>query len=233
VDALLEAVRAAYEGGSDAAWRALDDAKRPFVYGDTAVEATMLGLLDDPRWEARAAAAEVLRYLVGAEAPGDGRVPVPRALARACALVAAMDGETDARVRTAIVTAFVDLSADVGDALTAAFVCRFAADAAAEVRLAVAGVLGAGNEDEHALEALIVLAADADARVREWACFALGQQTRRDDDAIPSALRARLDDESEAVRDEAEAALALHDRPRPTCGVPRHVGCACMRAIFR
>jgi HEAT repeat protein len=219
--ALLEEIRLAYDAEAPD-WMALGDAKRAWTHGDVeAIEAFLLRLVGDARWEARAAVAEVLRYLVGPGPREPGPQPVSRALEHACVLVAMAQTETDARVRVAILGAFVDLKNDVGDALTAAFVCRFAGDSDARAREAVAAALGA-NVCAQAIATLIALTRDDDAHVRDGACFALGHllgspglpEGILDSDAIREALAARLDDPNDEVREEAATGLALRGDAR-------------------
>lgn len=218
--ALIDAVRAAYEaaGEDGALWQAVYDAKARLLEADVhAIEAAMVTLTRDPRWEARATAVQVLRYLVP---PSEGRVwspvPVPRALERACLVVAMAQTETDPRVRCSIVCAFVDLKADVGAALTTAFVCRFAHDPEVDVRSAVVSALS-GIDTTEAIATLIALSRDPNDHVRDWACFGLGHQLGSpgmpggvvDTDEIREALAARLDDPDGEASEEAATGLAL------------------------
>ena len=76
------------------------------------------------------------------------------------------------------------------------------------VRDAVASAL-AGRGDPRATAALIELSADADARVRDWATFALGTLAAEDSAALRDALAARLDDADAETRIEAVHGLAL------------------------
>lgn len=215
--ALLTAVRAVYDApDADAdADQALFDARRPLMYGDVArVETRMLALVRDPRWQARAAVAEVFRFLVGpSEQPG-ARRPIPGALERACVLVAMAQDERDPRVRVALVSAFVELKLDVGEALSAALACRFARDPDPALRSAVVGAL-LGNRLPEAIETLIEASEDSDGDVRDWACFGLGHLLDGlDTSGIRAALAARLDDPHGEAREEAATGLALRDDPR-------------------
>jgi HEAT repeat protein len=83
------------------------------------------------------------------------------------------------------------------------------------VRRAVAsGLHGAlcNNEDPRGIDALIRLSADSDARVRDWATFALGDGVEADDALIREALLARVRDEDPDTRAEALVGLAKrHD----------------------
>ena len=76
-----------------------------------------------------------------------------------------------------------------------------------DVRFAVALGLSGHNTDE-AVTTLIDLSVDADAQVRNWATFGLGQQVDRDTPAIRAALTARLTDPNLDTRQEAYANLA-------------------------
>ena len=81
------------------------------------------------------------------------------------------------------------------------------------VREAVAFALG-GRPGEETLQALIELSADADAKVRDWATFALGTLAETDSPALRDALAARLDDPDEDTRMEAVHGLALRGDER-------------------
>ncbi len=67
---------------------------------------------------------------------------------------------------------------------------------------------------DEALNALIELSADADAKVRDWATFALGTLAEADSPALRDALAARLDDADEDTRMEAVHGLALRGDER-------------------
>ncbi len=201
-EAMIEAVRA----GDD---EALDAARRAWIEAH-GHEARLPALLDDARWEARVAAVATSRALNRIEP-----------LARACLLVGRMQREDDARVREAIVSAFVDLKQGLGGALTFAFVSRFARDADAAMRRAVAAALG-GDRSEQAIALLSSMTRDEDDGVRDWACFAIGhllglasvEEGIVDTDEIREALADRLDDENEEVREEAATGLALRGDAR-------------------
>ncbi|WP_421742096.1 HEAT repeat domain-containing protein [Cellulomonas sp.] len=83
----------------------------------------------------------------------------------------------------------------------------------AAVRKAVAAQLPYLTEDEPSAELLataIRLTADPDPDVRDWACFALGQQWQQvDTPELRDALADRLDDIDVATRHEALVGLAL------------------------
>ncbi len=75
-----------------------------------------------------------------------------------------------------------------------------------EVRYAVVHGLLEHDMDE-AVAALIVLSTDADAQVRDWATFGLGQQITRDTPVVRAALTARLTDPDRDTREEALCGL--------------------------
>jgi HEAT repeat protein len=77
----------------------------------------------------------------------------------------------------------------------------------ADVRYSVAFSLG-GFDDDVAIDALVALSHDASAMVRDWATFALGSLTDRDDAKVCDALVARLTDSDADTRAEAIAGLA-------------------------
>ncbi|MEU7873850.1 HEAT repeat domain-containing protein [Dactylosporangium sp. NPDC049140] len=76
------------------------------------------------------------------------------------------------------------------------------------VAQALPSVLGEAPPDD-TVHALILLSADRDADVRDWACFALGTQLSEVDSAtVRDALAARLDDPHDDTRCEALLGLA-------------------------
>ena len=77
----------------------------------------------------------------------------------------------------------------------------------AGVRFAVAFALG-GHKTCEAIDGLIALSSDTDDDVRNWSVFGIAQLIDADTPAIRAALRARLDDPSEEVRNEAIQGLA-------------------------
>lgn len=75
-----------------------------------------------------------------------------------------------------------------------------------DVRYAV--VHGLLNHDiDEAVAALIALSADAEAQVRDWATFGLGDQITRDTPTVRAALVARLTDPDRDTREEALCGL--------------------------
>jgi len=85
--------------------------------------------------------------------------------------------------------------------------CRFRGHVDPDVRYGVVFAL-MGHEDLQALEALIELTRDPEARVRDWATFALGSQVEADTPELRDVLAERLDDEDDDTRAEAFVGLA-------------------------
>lgn len=196
-------------------------ARRPLLFGDPSrVEPRVRALADDPRWEARAAVAEVLRYLVGPVTSAPPR-PIPGAVERATFLAERLAQERDPRVRRALLAAFVDLREDVGRDVARPIACRGAGDPDPDVRASAAAVLG-GDPDPMAIDTLVLLSTDPDGTVRDGACFALGHLLGsprmpggiEDSDRIREALAARLDDPDDEAREEAATGLALRGDER-------------------
>jgi HEAT repeat protein len=84
---------------------------------------------------------------------------------------------------------------------------RFASHSDSMVRYAVVLVL-TGHEHPAAIDALVLLSADDDPHVRDWATFGLGTQIDLDTRMIRDALAARLDDPDRDTRAEAQIGLA-------------------------
>jgi HEAT repeat protein len=76
-----------------------------------------------------------------------------------------------------------------------------------DVRYGVVQAL-TGHEDPLAIQSLIELSKDDDARVRDWATFGLGQQVDSDTPSLREALIERLTDSDEDARGEALIGLA-------------------------
>lgn len=96
------------------------------------------------------------------------------------------------------------------------FMLRFAHNAHADVRYAVARGLpmhGEGSETSAAISALIKLSGDVDKDVRDWATFGLGSQSEADTPGIRDALKARLEDED--IDSACEALVGLARRRDP------------------
>jgi len=84
---------------------------------------------------------------------------------------------------------------------------RFKSHADADVRYGVVQAV-TGSDDSCAIAALIELTRDADAEVRDWATFGIGQQSSLDTPEIRAALWDRVADEDNDTRDEALIGLA-------------------------
>jgi HEAT repeat protein len=65
------------------------------------------------------------------------------------------------------------------------------------------------HQDELAVDTLIRLSADEESDVRDWATFGLGTQLPLDTPPIREALLARLNDDHDETREEAEYGLAM------------------------
>jgi HEAT repeat protein len=65
-----------------------------------------------------------------------------------------------------------------------------------------------GHDEPLAIQSLIELTKDEDARVRDWATFALGQQVDADTPSLRDALIERLTDSDDDARGEALIGLA-------------------------
>jgi HEAT repeat protein len=87
------------------------------------------------------------------------------------------------------------------------------AHSSAKIRHAVAMSLGE-SDDPLAIKALIVLSADIDSLVRDWATFALAQLIDTDTHEIREALAARVIDEDSDVRGEALYGLTVRGDER-------------------
>ena len=92
-------------------------------------------------------------------------------------------------------------------------ILRFRSHRSPRIRLAVVSALST-SEDPRAIEALIVLSADPDSEVRDWATFGLGSRIETDTPAIREALAARLTEEDAEIRGEALVGLARCRDPR-------------------
>jgi len=118
-----------------------------------------------------------------------------------------LDQAEDPRLLQAAVTALAHL----GDGRALTPVLRHAAHRDDGVRRAVAFTLPSIIEQRapapEAVEALIELSRDAEAQVRDWATFGLGEFLDADTPEIRAALTARLDDVA-AIADQARAGLA-------------------------
>lgn len=84
----------------------------------------------------------------------------------------------------------------------------------ADVRFAVASALGTFAKDPLAASALIQLAVDPDADVRDWATFAIGEFSGLDSPEVRGILLRNFSDPSDDVRYEAMVGLAKRRDPR-------------------
>ncbi|MEV4514516.1 HEAT repeat domain-containing protein [Dactylosporangium sp. NPDC049525] len=162
-------------------------------------------LLSDPDPDRRVLAADILSQLaLSQQLSGDTlHEPVLRLL------LDAMTREQDPAVLHAIAVAFGHRKDPRGiEPLR-----RHIAHADPEVRYGVVfGMLGL--PDRAALDVLIVLSADPDDKVRDWATFGLAQQSAADFPALRAALLARIDDPDPETRAEAIHGLAVRGDPR-------------------
>lgn len=187
-------------------WADTEDEWQPHVCalaarGDAETLAAMVELSTGERPPHRELAAYVLGQL-GTSVPA---LPAEQE----AALRAMAEREDDPFVLSAIICAFGHLGAPAGqDWLLAQH-----AHEEAYVREAVAFALG-GRRGEDSLRALIELSGDEDAKVRDWATFALGTLAESDDPALRDALAARLEDPDEDTRMEAVHGLALRGDDR-------------------
>jgi hypothetical protein len=163
------------------------------------------GLLCSDADHGRTLGADILGRFVGIE-PDSGPVVGE-------ALLAALAIEKAATARASIVAALGHL----GDAGTLGRVFPLAADASAEVRLAVAFAVATISPQPLAPEArtaLIRLSRDEDPEVRDWATFGLGTLSDDDGPEIRAALLARAEDAHHEARAEALFGLAVRRDPR-------------------
>ena len=214
LDAALDALLASIARGADD----LDAPVAVRLLGPARVEPRMRSLANDPRWEARAAVAAVLRWLPGE----DGAQPAQDAVRERALLVGAMaEREADARALAELVAAFVELKSAMSEPEVVALGTRYATHASADVRGAAIAVLS-GSDHEEALATLVRATRDEHPRVRDTACFGLGHMLGSpsmpggivDTAEIREALAARLDDDDVETREEAATGLALRGDER-------------------
>jgi HEAT repeat protein len=113
--------------------------------------------------------------------------------------------------RTDILAAAITALGHVGDHRALPSVLRHARHICDDVRYRVAVALPAIAGDPPAalaIAALIMLSADVDPQVRDWATFGLGSQLDVDDEPVRDALAARLTDEQGDTAGEALLGLA-------------------------
>jgi hypothetical protein len=199
-----EALRAGAAGDEDRRWELISHLH--LHGGRTALEAATR--LSDHREPARRAlAADVLGQL-GA-APGRSAVRGPFRESSLALLLAMAQNETDPDVLSSITVGFGHL----GDERSLAPLIRLHTHPDPQVRYGVAfGLLG--RPEAAALDTLITLSADEDARVRDWSTFGLARQTDRDFPRLRDALADRLHDDDDDTRLEAVHGLATRGDER-------------------
>lgn len=119
--------------------------------------------------------------------------------------------------RPEVVSSAITALGHVADSRGLAAVLSQADHPSADVRFSVAFALPSVAGDPpaaQAVETLILLSADADPDVRDWATFGIGRQLEVDSPAIRDALVARLGDPDEDAAEEAALGLALRQEPR-------------------
>lgn len=100
----------------------------------------------------------------------------------------------------------------IGDPRAVPLIAAFHSHQSEEVRFSVAFALGCFPDEPLSVQTILTLMEDADARVRDWATFALGVLGDQDSPEIRSALLHRLNDEGVDTREEALVGLAKrHD----------------------
>ncbi|MCU1681521.1 MAG: hypothetical protein JWQ81_2260 [Amycolatopsis sp.] len=122
-------------------------------------------------------------------------------------LISLAANETDENVQGAIVRAL----GSTKDFRAVPVLIGFAAHSDADVRCSVAVVLPSvmGDVvDDAAIEALLGLSRDPDQHVRDWATFAVGQQTKADGEDVRAALWERTADTFADAREEGIRGLA-------------------------
>jgi HEAT repeat protein len=113
--------------------------------------------------------------------------------------------------RTEVLSAAITALGHVGDHRALPSVLRHAGHDCDDMRYRVAVALPAVAGDppaEEAVAALILLSADPDPQVRDWATFGLGSQLDVDSELVRDALAARLTDEEGDTAGEALLGLA-------------------------
>jgi len=119
--------------------------------------------------------------------------------------------------RPEVLAAAVTALGHVGDHRAVPAIVPHAGHVSDEVRHAVAVALPAvagDPPDARVVAALILLSADADPEVRDWATFGLGSQLDVDGEQVRDALAARLADEDGDAAGEALVGLARRGDPR-------------------
>lgn len=103
-------------------------------------------------------------------------------------------------------------------------VLRFQDHADENIRFAVASSLASFANEAQALAALLKLARDSDAEVRDWAVFGLGVLGDADTPEIREALLQCLVDTNEDVAEEAAVRIGQAQRPACHPKAARHAG---------
>lgn len=93
------------------------------------------------------------------------------------------------------------------DARAVPLIAPFHSHPSPEIRFSVACALGSFPSLPLSIETLLILTADSDEDVRDWATFGLGSLSDADSQEIREALVQRLDDPHEDVREEAMVGL--------------------------
>ena len=124
--------------------------------------------------------------------------------------------ELDQAVDPRLLEAALNALAHLGDGRALTPVLRHAAHRDDRVRRAVAFTLPSitdqSNPAPEVAEALMVLSADTDGGVRDWATFGLAELLETDSPEVRAALTARLDDLA-AIADQARAGLVKRSAP--------------------
>ncbi|WP_326559030.1 HEAT repeat domain-containing protein [Micromonospora sp. NBC_01796] len=151
---------------------------------DATVRATacdLLGLVSERHEQIRASAATILISMADTEVDGDVHWSIARALGATC----------DPRAVPVLVTLARHDDSDVRH----------------RVACSLPAVIG-DAVDGPGVDALIVLSADPDREVRNWATFGLGWQTNADGDFVRQALWERTGDSYSEAREEGIRGLA-------------------------
>lgn len=156
---------------------------------------------------------------VGADILGQLGIP-ERTFPNRClrVLLGMLRAEQDASVLKSVLIALGHLRQDGAIGPAASF--RRHPDSA--VRDAVIHVL-MGHDDPLAIDSLIELSTDEDARVRDWATFSLGTQTELDTPAVRDALVARREDPDDDARAEALVGLTRRGDKRVVAALCREL----------
>lgn len=204
-DAFDEALRADAGGDEDRRWELVSHLH--IHGGQPALEVAA-------RWSGhrepahRRLAADVLGQL-GA-APGRAAADGPFRPESLALLLAMARGESDPDVLSSIAVGF----GHIGDDRSLATLIRLHTHPDPDVRYGVVFGLLRCPDAAAALDTLITLSADEDARVRDWATFGLARQTGMDFPRLRDALADRLGDDDADTRLEAVHGLATRGDER-------------------